>query len=135
MEPGWLIVLVCGWVGVCSVTSNSATPQTVACQAPLSLGFSQKEYWSRLPFPPPGDLPEILNYPPCLKHKVQVLCPRSSVIWDPFTFPAGFSPLRASHHMPPPLQAAWGSTGTSLLLHAVNQCSDSCLGTQREHMP
>ena len=29
---------------------------TVACQAPLSMGFSQQEYWSGLPFPPPGDL-------------------------------------------------------------------------------
>ena len=34
-----------------------ATPWTVACQAPLSTGFSWQEYWSRLPFPPPGDLP------------------------------------------------------------------------------
>ena len=33
-----------------------ATPWTVACQAPLSMGFSKKEYWSRLPFPSPGDL-------------------------------------------------------------------------------
>ena len=31
---------------------------TVARQAPLSTGFSRKEYWSGLPFPPPGDLPE-----------------------------------------------------------------------------
>ena len=31
---------------VCSVVSNSATPQTVACQAPLSMGFSWQEYWS-----------------------------------------------------------------------------------------
>ena len=30
---------------------------TVACQAPLSLGFSRQEYWSGLPCPPPGDLP------------------------------------------------------------------------------
>ena len=30
---------------------------TVACQAPLSMGFSRKEYWSGLPCPPPGDLP------------------------------------------------------------------------------
>ena len=30
---------------------------TVACQAPLSMGFSQQEYWSGLPFPPPRDLP------------------------------------------------------------------------------
>ena len=35
-----------------------ATLWTVACQAPLSLGFPRQEYWSRLPFPPPGDLPE-----------------------------------------------------------------------------
>ena len=30
---------------------------TIACQVPLSMGFSRQEYWSRLPFPPPGDLP------------------------------------------------------------------------------
>ena len=31
---------------------------TVAHQAPLSMGFSRKEYWSRLPFPYRGDLPD-----------------------------------------------------------------------------
>ena len=30
---------------------------TVACQAPLSIGFSKQEYWNGLPCPPPGDLP------------------------------------------------------------------------------
>ena len=30
---------------------------TVACQVPLSVDFSRQEYWSALPFPPPGDLP------------------------------------------------------------------------------
>ena len=30
---------------------------TTVCQAPLSKGFSRQEYWSRLPCPPPGDLP------------------------------------------------------------------------------
>ena len=34
-----------------------ATPQTVTHQAPLSMGFSSQEYWSRLPSPSPGDLP------------------------------------------------------------------------------
>ena len=34
------------------------TPRTVARQAPLSMGFSRQEYWSGLPFPPPGDLPD-----------------------------------------------------------------------------
>ena len=33
------------------------TPWGVACQAPLSLGLSRREYWSGLPCPPPGDLP------------------------------------------------------------------------------
>ena len=32
------------------------TPGTVACQAPLSMGFYRQEYWSGLPFPTPGDL-------------------------------------------------------------------------------
>ena len=43
------IVLGCVWL--------LAMLWTVACQAPLSIGFSRKEYWSGLPFPSPGDLP------------------------------------------------------------------------------
>ena len=35
----------------------SVTLWTVACQAPLSMGFSRQGYWSELPFPSPGDLP------------------------------------------------------------------------------
>ena len=35
-----------------------ATPQTVARQAPLSMGFSRQEYWGGLPCPPPGGLPD-----------------------------------------------------------------------------
>ena len=34
------------------------TPWTVAHQAPLSIEFSKQEYWSSLPFPIPGDLPD-----------------------------------------------------------------------------
>ena len=34
------------------------TPWTVAYQAPLFIGFSREEYWSGLPFPSPGDLPD-----------------------------------------------------------------------------
>ena len=33
-------------------------PWTVACQAPLSMGFSRQEYWSRLTFLSPGDIPD-----------------------------------------------------------------------------
>ena len=36
-----------------------ATPWTVAHQAPLSMEFSKQEYWSRLPFPTLGDLPNL----------------------------------------------------------------------------
>ena len=44
---------------VYSVTKSCLTkiPQTVARQAPLSVGFPKQEYWSGLPFPFPGDLP------------------------------------------------------------------------------
>ena len=40
-----------------SVMSDSVTTWTVACQAPLSIRFSRPEYWSGLPFPSPGNLP------------------------------------------------------------------------------
>ena len=47
---------------VCCVCSKSnllfATPRTVACQATLSMEFFRQEYWSGLPFPSPGDLPD-----------------------------------------------------------------------------
>ena len=44
----------------CLVTNSCLileTPWILACQAPLSMGFSRQEYWSGLPFPSPGDLP------------------------------------------------------------------------------
>ena len=34
------------------------TPWAAVCQAPLSMGFFKQEYWSGLPFPSPGDLPD-----------------------------------------------------------------------------
>ena len=43
-------------VCVFSLVQLFVTPWTVACQAPLSLGFSRQEYWIRLPFPSPGNL-------------------------------------------------------------------------------
>ena len=53
-----------------------ATPWTIDCQAPLSIGFSRQEYWNGLPFPSPGDLPdpgiEPLA-PVCLLHCRQIL--------------------------------------------------------------
>ena len=52
-------------------------PWTVARQAPPSMGFPRQEYWTVLPFPPPGDLPDpdielhLLNLLNCM----QILCP------------------------------------------------------------
>ena len=45
------------WVCVLGHVQLFATPWTVARQAPLSMEFSRQEYWSGLPFPIPGDLP------------------------------------------------------------------------------
>ena len=41
-----------------SVVSDSVTPWTVALQAPLSMELPRQEYWSGLPYPSPGDLPD-----------------------------------------------------------------------------
>ena len=45
-----------------------ATAWTVACQASPSIGFSRQEYWSGLPFPPPGNVPHPEIEPVCLLH-------------------------------------------------------------------
>ena len=49
------------WKWSRSVVSDFATPRTVAYQAPPSTGFSRQQYWSGLPFPSPGDLPDPLK--------------------------------------------------------------------------
>ena len=65
-EYGLLLLLTCfSCVRLC------ATLWTVACQSPLSMGFSRQEYWSKFPFPSPGDLPDpgikkSLSSPSCL---------------------------------------------------------------------
>ena len=49
----------CLWLGglVAKSGPTLVTPWTAARQAPLSMGFSRQEYWSGLPSPSPGDLP------------------------------------------------------------------------------
>ena len=46
------------WWRCHQVVSNSCNPMDCSHQAPLSMGFSRQEYWSGLPFPSPGDLPD-----------------------------------------------------------------------------
>ena len=43
---------------VAKLCPTLVTPQTAAHQAPLSMGFPRQEYWSGLPFPSLGDLPD-----------------------------------------------------------------------------
>ena len=43
---------------VAKLCPTLATPWTVACQAPLCMGFSRQEYWNGLPFTSPGGLPD-----------------------------------------------------------------------------
>ena len=42
----------------CVVSNSLCPPWTVACQAPLSVGFPRQEYWSGLPLTSPGGLPD-----------------------------------------------------------------------------
>ena len=68
-----------------------ATPWTVVCQAPLSLGFSRQEYWSELPCLSPGDLPDpgikpVSLVPPALQAASLPLSHWGSL----FCFPTGF---------------------------------------------
>ena len=46
---------------ICSIAQwcpSLCSPWTVSCQAPLSIEFSRQVYWSGLPFPPAGNLPD-----------------------------------------------------------------------------
>ena len=51
----WILAILCC---CCSVTKSFATPWTVAHQASLSMGLPRQEYWTRLPFPSLGELPD-----------------------------------------------------------------------------
>ena len=48
----------CGGGLVAKLRLTLSTPWAAACQALLSMGFPRQEYWSGLPFPSPGDLPD-----------------------------------------------------------------------------
>ena len=79
------------YVHVCRVTSVVqlfVTLWMVALQAPLSTGFFRQEYWSRLPFPSPGDLtkPGIQPKPltsPALADRFFT----SSITWEALLYP------------------------------------------------
>ena len=76
------------WTRLKRLSSSSSwvqhfpTPWTVALQAPLSMEYSSQEYWSELPFPPPGDLPdpEIKPVSPALAGRFFTTAPSGKLI-------------------------------------------------------
>ena len=95
----------------CSVMSDSLCLWTVACQAPLSVGFSRQESWSGVPFPSPGDLPD---------PGIELTSP--ALAGGFFTAePPGMPPLRLYTSLEPP----GGPALPGLRAMAVRSCS-SC---------
>ena len=68
-------------------------PWTVACQAPPSMGFPGQEYWSGLPFPSPGDLPDpgIQLVSPALAGRFFIAEPPRNGVRYIFTYIHSFS--------------------------------------------
>ena len=83
-----LVFVVCSnyglWKWSCSVVSDSAIPWIVACQVPSSMGFFRQEYWSGLPFPSPGNLPNPGVEPgsPALKADTLPSEPPGKSLWS-----------------------------------------------------
>ena len=59
MEVSHGVFVVCMLIVCFNCIQLFATLWTVAHQAPLSMGFSWQEHWSRLPCPPPAHLPNL----------------------------------------------------------------------------
>ena len=85
----YAIISLC--VHVLSCVQLFAILWTIAHQAPLSMEFSRQEYWSRLPFPSPGDLPDpgiehTSLVPPALAGGFFTHCTTWEALCDKFTF-------------------------------------------------
>ena len=109
MEPR--LLSAAGFCGLVTQLSDSfATPWTVACQAPLSMGFSRQEYWNGLPFPSPGIfLTQGMNL--CLLHCRRIL--------------NGLSHLGGPYHRIP-LPQFWSPCPTDLLPPNSPLVEDGC---------
>ena len=102
------ILLTCEWVKSLSRVRLFATLWTGAHQAPQSIGFSRQEYWSRLPFPSPGDLPD-----PGIKPRSPTLQADTltSEPWGWFTIVMFYNFLKISlHWWFPWWSSGWEST-------------------------
>ena len=92
--------------------SNSATPWTVAHQAPPSMEFSRQEYWSGLPFPSPGDLPNpgIEPRSPALQAVLNQLSYQGSLFCDIFAYSFYSCPPSFKSLSPSLWQESWQGT-------------------------
>ena len=103
-----------------------ATPWAVAPQAPLSMGFPRQEYWTGLPFPLPGDLPDpgielISPASPALAGEFFTTEPLEKPKTLTALFFITYPRLQASVYMIPSDSPGWGqnSSGTSLLCSSL----------------
>ena len=96
------------------------TPWTVACQAPLPMGFSRQEYWNGLPFPTPEDILD-----PGIELESLALVGRffTGVAWDVFVItlpnPQRVSP-RQQCSQPPHFVSSFRQCGKAAAFSAVN---------------
>ena len=116
--------------------SNSfATPWTIACQAPLSVGFPRQQYRSGLPFPSPGDLPDPVTKPtsPALQVDSLPLSHQGSPVLSLVLHLQNIIPLERAvpaegkTFIPQTLRENWFSPEKSW----ENVVSKSCVGAQR----
>ena len=102
------------------MSDSFATLCTIACQAPLSMGFSRQDYWSGLPFPSPGHLPD-----PGIKRVSPVLAGRfftTELPWKSTWVIVVQSPTHVQLFVTP-----WTSTpGLSVPHHLLKFCPSSC---------
>ena len=105
------------------------TPWTVAHQAPLSMGFSRQEYWSGLPFPSPGDLPNPAIEP--RSPALQTLIVETFISsWGDFT--VLIDVLCCERRMPEsPLFQAMSST-RNMVVYQVHETHGSILCTRAQ---
>ena len=89
-----LLIYICSML--CLIAQSCLTlcnPMTVAHQAPLSMGFFRQEYWSGLPSPPPGNLPNLGIEPRCPTLLAESLPSEPSGKWSIYICLCNIYPL------------------------------------------
>ena len=92
----FVMLCVCAPLSCFGYVQPFAMPWTVAHQAPLSLGFSRQEYWSGLPFPSPGVLPD---------PGIEPASPSSPALAGRFFITSATLLLGEAHRLKPPTLA------------------------------